>query len=138
MFSKYSVFENTEVSDLYALKDISNYHGSILSYDIDTNTPVQSCVSTLQRSTYKVQLYRIRLYNKCFLYCTNDTEFLDSNYNWIKLSQLNQFDEVLCLDQSNNTVAEITEEMMDYAYTLVTQKGNAFLNNILVRSSETE
>lgn len=136
MFSKYSVFENTEVSDLYALKDISNYHGSILAYSISTNTPIQSCVTKLERSIEKVQLWRIRLYNQCFLYCTEDTEFLNSNYDWVKLSQLKQFDEILCIDQNNNTVAEIKEEMMDYAYTLVTQEGNAFLNNIVVKTEE--
>ena len=136
MFSKYSVFENTVSSDLIALKDISNYTGSILSYSIGMNTPIQSCVTKLERSTEKVQLWRIRLYNQCFLYCTIDTEFLNSNYEWKKLSELKNFDRIICLDMNNNTIAEIKEEMQDYAYTLITQEGNSFLNNILVRTIE--
>lgn len=136
MFGKYSVFENTDVSDLYALKDISNYTGSILSYRISTNTPVKSCVTKLERSTEKVQLWRIRLYNQCFLYCTSDTEFLDSDYNWKKLSELKQFDEIICLDQNNNTIAEIIQDREDYAYTIVTQEENCFLNNIVVKTTE--
>lgn len=136
MFSKYSVFENTISSDLIALKDISNYTGSILSYNIGMNTPIQSCVTKLKRGIEKVQLWRIRLYNQCFLYCTIDTEFLDSNYEWKKLSELKNFDEIICLDMNNNTIAEIKEEMMDYAYNVITDSGNCFLNNIVVRTKE--
>ena len=139
-FSRYSVFQVYDTSDLFSLEDISNYRGSITAYDLSTNKVVRDCVTELYRNTFKSDLWRIRLYNKCFLYCTSDTKIMDAQGNFRKISEYKNFDEVMCLDMTNNTIAEITNKdgvgVYDYAYVLKTSTGNAILNNFIVYTGE--
>lgn len=134
MFSKESVYENPETFDLFALNNIVQYTGPILSAK-DDGCPFQSSVICLERTTEKYQLYQVKLHNLCFLYCTEDTYFYTPEMAVINVLDLKPFDKVMCLDQNLNTVASIKKEMADYVYTLKTLQGNAFLNNILVKTT---
>jgi hypothetical protein len=56
MFSRFSVFQVYNTSDLFALQDIANYVGSITAYNLSTNKIVQDCVTELYRNTFKSDL----------------------------------------------------------------------------------
>jgi hypothetical protein len=140
MFSRFSIFEVPSTTDLFALQDIANYNGNIVSYNVSTGCYFSTPVTKLYRNIEKVSLWRIRLYNKCFLYCTEDSKIMDSSGNFRKISELKQFDEVMCVDMVNNKIAEITNKdgvgIHDYAYVLKTESGNAVLNNFIVYTGE--
>lgn len=134
MFSKESTYENPQTADIFRLKNIINYTGPILSANLLDGCPVESKVTKLERSIAPVQLWRIRLYNQCFLFCTEDAEFMTPDGSYVQLKDLNPFDKVVCLDMNNNEIAEIKEMMCDYAYCINTEIGNCYLNNILVKA----
>lgn len=125
-------------SDVFEIRDILDYNGTIVTYDSTNNKFLNTdTVSELSPSILKFNLYGVRLKNKIFLIADKDQEVMLDNYDFKKISDLIPYkDSLITTDDNDNLVIEIKNfEVQDFLFNINTTTGdNALINNIIVRT----